>query len=282
MGRTAILGVDRLTDATILVTGASSGIGMEIARQVGSRAKAIVLVARRVERLEELKGSLLESNSALRVETIPCDLSSREDVAKLIAEVGARGLRVDVLVNNAGVGMMGMFDSADATKTAFMIDLNVTSLSLLTLAFLPGMVERRRGGVMNISSGFGLAVMPLFAAYSATKHFVTGFTEGLRADLAGTGVIATQVCPGPVKTEFEQAMGNTTGAKIPAFVEITAAHCARAAIRGFERDRAIVVPGLTMKIVMLINAFSPRFMRRVFAGLIGRYARKKQLASPVL
>lgn len=225
MGKSAIDG------STILVTGASSGIGMEIARLLAPRAKALVLVARRVDRLEELKRSMLEARPVLRVETIPCDLSSREDVAKLIAEVRTRALDVDVLVNNAGVGMMGMFETADTTKTAFMIDLNVTSLTLLTLAFLPAMVERGRGGIMNVSSGFGLA---------------------------------------------------TLGAKVPGFVKITAEHCARAAIRGFERNRAIVVPGLLLKIAMMVNAFSPRFMRRVFAGLIGRHARRKQLAAPVL
>lgn len=267
---------------TILVTGASSGIGMAIARLVAPRAKTLVLVARRVERLEELKRSLVEVWPALRVEVIPCDLSSREDLAKLVAQVAERGLDVDVLVNNAGVGMMGLFERADPQKTAFMIDLNVTSLSLLTLAFLPGMVERRRGGVLNISSGFGLGVTPLFAAYLATKHYVTGFTEGLRADLAGTGVFATQVCPGPVRTEFEQTMGNSSGAKVPAFIEISAEHCARAAVSAFDRGRAMVVPGITMKIVMLINGVSPRFMRRLFAGLLGRYVRKKQLAARVL
>lgn len=267
---------------TILVTGASSGIGMAIARLVAPRAKALVLVARRVERLEELKQSLVTAHAKLDVLVIPCDLASRDDVAKLIAEVGARGLAVDVLVNNAGVGMMGLYDRADAAKVTFMIDLNVTSLALLTLAFLPGMVARKRGGVINISSGFGLGVMPTFAAYCGTKHFVTGFTEGLCADLAGSGVVATQVCPGPVATEFEATMGNTTGMSSPAFVEITAEQCARASIRGFESGRALVIPGIVMKIVMLINAFSPRFTRRFFAGLIGRYARKKQLAPAVL
>ena len=267
---------------TILVTGASSGIGMAIARLVAPRAKTIVLVARRVDRLEELKRALLEHRSSLRVEVIPCALSSREDWAKLVAEVGERGVEVDVLVNNAGVGMMGMFERADVAKTTFMIDVNVTSLTLLTLAFLPRMVERRSGGVINISSGFGLGVTPMFAAYLATKHYVTGFTEGLCADLAGTGVVVTQVCPGPVRTEFEQTMGNASGTKVPAFIEISAEHCARSAIRAFERRRAMVVPGITMKIVMLINALSPRFMRRAFAGLLGRILRKKQLVSPVL
>jgi short-subunit dehydrogenase len=267
---------------TVLVTGASSGIGMAIARLVAPRAKVLVLVARRVDRLEELRRSLLAARPELKVEIIPCDLAARDDVARLVAEVEQRGLGIDVLVNNAGIGMMGVFDRADRDKTAFMIDLNVTSLTLLTLAFLPGMVERGRGGVINISSGFGLGVMPLFAAYCGTKHYVTGFTEGLRADLAGTGVVATQVCPGPVATEFEQTMGNFTGAKVPGFIEITADHCARAAVNAFERDRALVVPGLTMKLVMLINAASPRFMRRVFAGLVGRLARRKQLAAPML
>jgi len=269
---------------TILVTGASSGIGMAIARLVAPRAKTTVLVARRVDRLEELKRALLEHRSSLRVEVIPCDLSSREEVAKLVADIGERGVEVDVLVNNAGVGMMGMFERADVAKTTFTIDVNVTSLTLLTLAFLPRMVERRSGGVINIniSSGFGLGVTPMFAAYLATKHYVTGFTEGLCADLAGTGVVVTQVCPGPVRTEFEQTMGNASGTKVPAFIEISAEHCARSAIRAFERRRAMVVPGITMKIVMLINALSPRFMRRAFAGLLGRIVRKKQLVSPVL
>lgn len=276
MGRSAI------DNGTVLVTGASSGIGMEIARQAGARAKVLVLVARRVERLEDLKKELLGKSKDLRVEIIPCDLSKREEVAKLIAEVAVRGLEVDVLVNNAGVGMMGVFDKADAEKTAFMIDLNVTSLSLLTLGFLPGMVERKRGGILNISSGFGLAFLPLFAAYCATKHYVTGFTDALRADLAGTGVTATQVCPGPVATEFEQTMGNTTGAKVPGFVEITAAQCARSSLRAFDANRAMVVPGLVMKLVMLVNAFSPRFMRRLFAEIVGRFVRRRQLSAPSL
>ena len=116
------------------------------------------------------------------------------------------------------------------------------------------------------------------------KHFVTGFTEGLRADLAGTGVVATQVCPGPVSTEFEQAMGTSApgASQVPAFIAITAERCARASLRGFERNRGMVVPGLVMKIVMLINALSPRVLRRLFAGLVGRYARTKQLPAPVL
>jgi short-subunit dehydrogenase len=137
------------------------------------------------------------------------------------------------------------------------------------------MVARRRGGVLNVSSGFGLAVLPMFAAYIASKHYVTGLTEALRSELVGTGVVATQVCPGPVATEFESNIGNKTGKKPPALVEISPEQCARAAIAGFDRGRAIVVPGTVMKVVMLINALSPRFARRLFASIVGRIARKR-------
>ena len=260
---------------TVLVTGASSGIGMAIAREIAPRAKVLVLVARRVDRLEKLKEELVKARQELRVEVMPCDLAKREDVERLVADVKAKDLEVDVLVNNAGIGTMGFLDQTDMAKAVFAIDLNVTSLTMLTIAFLPGMVKRNRGGVLNISSGFGLAVMPMFSVYCGTKHYVTGLTEALVADLGGTNVVATQVCPGPVKTEFEEVMGNDTGQKVPTFVEISAEQCARESVRGFDRGRAIVVPGFIIKIVMLINGLSPRFMRRVFASVIGRVARKR-------
>jgi uncharacterized protein len=270
MGRSSAI-----DDGTVLVTGASSGIGMAIARLLAPRAKALVLVARRGDRLAALAAELTASRPALRVEVVPCDLAKREEIGRLVEEVRSRGLDVDVLVNNAGVGSMGFAEESDAAKTAIMIDLNVTSLTLLTIALLPGMVARRRGGVLNVSSGFGLGVLPMFAAYCGTKHYVTGFTEALAADLAGTNVVATQVCPGPVATEFEQAMGNPTGKKVPGFIQISAERCARVAVSAFDRRRALVVPGLVMKIVMMINALSPRFMRRLFASLLGRVARKR-------
>jgi short-subunit dehydrogenase len=269
MGKSAIDG------GTVLVTGASSGIGMAIAREVASRAKALVLVARRKGRLEALRDELVKERAGLRVEIMPCDLSKREETLRLVEDVKGAGIEVDVLVNNAGIGIMGFLERGDIAKTTFAIDLNVTSLTLLTMGFLPEMVARNRGGVINISSGFGLATMPMFTVYCATKHYVTGLTEALVADLAGTDVVATQVCPGPVKTEFEEVMGNETGRKVPSFVEISAVDCARASVRGFDRGRALVVPGAVMKVVMLINELSPRFMRRLFASLVGRFARRR-------
>lgn len=264
---------------TVLITGASSGIGMEIARQVAGRAKCLVLVARRIAKLDELAADLKKTHPSLKVETIACDLGNREATKKLPSDVEARGLAVDVLVNNAGVGLMGAFDRNDPDRLVAMIDLNVTSLTLLTRAFLPPMVANKKGGVINISSGFGLSVMPSFAAYCATKHYVTGLTEALVSDLAGTGVVVTQVLPGPVATEFESHVGNFTGQEAPKFVEITAEHCARSTIRGFDRGRAMVVPGVIITLLLWINALSPRFMRRVFAGILGRAARKKEMAA---
>jgi uncharacterized protein len=268
-----------IDQGAVLVTGASSGIGMAIARQVASRAKALVLVARRASRLEELAKELRAAHPKLRVEVIACDLGDREATRRLPAEVGERGLTVDVLVNNAGVGLMGAFDRADPEKLVGMIELNVTSLTLLTSAFVSGMVERGRGGILNISSGFGLAVMPSFTAYIATKHYVTGFTEALRADLAGTGVVVTQVCPGPVATEFEQQIGNFTGHTPPKFVEISAERCARSSIAAFDRGRAMVIPGVVIHLLLIVNGLSPRFMRRLFAAVIGRIARRRQAAA---
>lgn len=261
----------------VLVTGASSGIGLEIARLVAPRAKGLVLVARRTDRLETLAKEL--GRDGLRIECIGCDLSKAGEVERLVSVLGERGLAIDVLVNNAGVGLMGVFDRNDPEKLRAMIELNVTSLTLLTRALLPGMVAHDRGGILNISSTFGFAVMPTFATYLATKHYVTGFTEALVADLAGTNVVVTQVCPGPVATEFEQAVGNFTGMKVPSFVEISAVKCARVAVRAFDKRRAMVIPGFVITLVMMLNALSPRFMRRIFAGIVGRAARKKQLAA---
>lgn len=260
----------------VLVTGASSGIGREIARLVAPRARGLVLVARRIDRLVELATELRRSHPALRVEVLDADLSDVAAARALERRVRELGLDVDVLVNNAGVGLIGMFDRADLDRVAQMIDLNVTSLAVLTRAFVEPMVARGRGGVLNVSSGFGVAALPGFAAYIGTKHFVTGFTDGLRADLAGTGVRATQVLPGPVATEFEETAGNFTGMHVPSWLELGAASCARAAIRGFDRDRARTYPGLAYALLIRIALLSPRWAHRVVGALLAPPLRAKE------
>ena len=266
-------------DAVVLITGASSGIGVEFARQMASRAKALVLVARRVDRLEQLKEELAREHGHLEVLVCGCDLTDREATRQMVSSVEQATGGIDVLVNNAGFGDLGVFDRADWGKTERMITLNVTSLTYLTHRLLPGMVSRRRGGILNLSSGFGLAFMPGFSVYIGTKHYVTGFTESLRLDLAGTGVTVTQVCPGPVRTEFVDTLGNFTGHDAPSFIQISAAHCARASIRALERGRALVVPGIVPRLLMLLNALSPRWLMRLVYTPVGRRLREAQVRS---
>jgi short-subunit dehydrogenase len=264
----------------VLITGASSGIGRALALQIAHRARAIALVARRKDRLEELKSELLTRNPSLRVVVSAADITKPEAREAMIAAVEAEAGPVDVLVNNAGFGDLGVFDRADWEKNERMIALNVTALTHLTHRVVRGMVARGRGGILNVSSGWGLTFGPGLSVYIGTKHFVTGFTEGLRLDLAGTGVRVTQVCPGPVATEFNDTVGNFTGMSPPGLVEISAERCARAAIRGLDRGRALVVPGLLIRLILFLGTKTPRFILRLFYAPVARLLRKKQLSLP--
>lgn len=257
-----------------IVTGASSGIGLAIAEMLGMEGYGLTVAARRPDKLEAAADGLRAQG--FDVQHIAGNLGDEDTIAGVVRAHEERFGRCDVLVNNAGVGLMGAFDLNDPDKLVSMIDLNVTSLTMLTRALLPAMVKRAKGGIINVSSGFGVSVMPSFAAYIATKHYVTGLSEALVCDLAGTGVVVTQVLPGPVATEFESKVGNYTGQEAPKFVEISAERCARATIRGFDRGRAMVVPGAVITLLLMVNALSPRFMRRVFASILGKIARKKQ------
>jgi uncharacterized protein len=265
-------------NAVVVVTGASSGIGLELARQMAERARAIALVARRVERLEELATELRGKYTSLTVYVRRTDLTDLEDAGAMVSDVESELGPIDVLVNNAGFGDIGLFDLAPWDKLARMIQLNVASLTFLTHRVIGGMVERRKGGILNISSGFGLQFMPGFAAYVGTKHYVSGFTESLAIEAKAYGVTVTQVCPGPVDTEFEAVAENPTGQEAPAIVRIDAATCARSSLRAFRRGRALVVPGLVMKLVMAYAAWVPRWMMRLFYRPASGWLRRRQLA----
>lgn len=265
-----------LDGSVVMVTGASSGLGREFARLLAPRVRTLVLVARRVDRLEALRDELTATRPALSVVLAPCDLVDRAATDAMLDAVARDVGAVDVLVNNAGMGDMGLFERSSWDKTRQMLAINVDALCHLTRRLLPGMVERRRGGVLNVSSGFGLQFMPGFAAYAGTKHFVTGFTESLRLEARRTGVVVSQVCPGPVATEFEEVAGNFTGQKVPGFIELDAPTCARAALAGFERDRALVVPGLAMKVVMALGAATPRWVLRLLYGPVAARLRALQ------
>ncbi len=273
------MSISPIDGGVVVITGASSGIGERIAHHVVFRARVIVLVARRKERLEALATDLHHKRPGVEVDVRPCDLSDPAKALDLIRAVEAAHGSVDVLVNNAGLGDIGLFEKADVDKTLLMLNLNVVGLTALTRAALPGMVERKRGGVLMVSSGFGLTTMPGFSAYVGTKHYVTGFTESLRAEMAGTGVRITQICPGPVATEFEENAGNPTGVDLPEMMQISADHCARVAVRSFDEDAAITVPGGVAWVSIGLGRLTPRFLLRWANALLGR-AMRKRLAAP--
>lgn len=268
-----------LAGSTVLITGASSGIGLALARLVAPEAKRLVLVARRLDRLEAIKQEL--ARPTLEVFAFACDLASLDETKVLCARVDAEVGAIDILVNSAGVGDFTLYDRADWTRTEKLITLDVTSLALLTHHFVRGMVARGRGGILNVSSGYGVGVTPAFAAYIGAKHFVTGFTEALRLDLVGTGVTVTQVCPGPVKSEFAERVGyGEIGDPVPSVLYQSAESCARQALRGFRAGRAMVVSGWVMKLVYFLIAISPRFLRRWAMIPAAKIARRRLTAGP--
>jgi uncharacterized protein len=249
---------------TVLVTGASAGIGRALSVQLGVRAATLVVVARRAGRLEELRAELTVRHPRLQVIVEPADLSDEADLERFVAAVYERVGVVDVLVNNAGVGDAALFDQALWSRTRQVLATGVLALARLSAAWVPGMVARGRGGVLNIGSGAGLSVLPAAAAYTGSKHFVDGFTEALRADLAGTGVVVTQVCPGPVDSEFDAAAGSGGGMRggPPQFLRIDAERCAREALAGFDRGAPLVFPGRAYRQLMHLLPLLPRRVQR--------------------
>jgi short-subunit dehydrogenase len=265
-----------LDGKTVLLTGASSGIGLEMARRLAPRVGALGLVARRQDKLEALRDELRALNAALSVVVLPCDLSELGETARLLERVERELGEVNVLINNAGVGDFAIYDHADWERTRRMVTLNVESLLLLTRRLVPAMVARGAGGVLNVSSVYGVAITPAFAAYSGSKHFVTAFTEALRMDLTGTGVVVSQLLPGPVRSEFADRVGYGEGGDItPSWAYQSAATCAQAALRGFQRGRARIVPGVIAKILYFSSVWSPRFLQRLVMAPFGRIARRR-------
>lgn len=242
--------------------------------QLAGRAATLVLVARRAERLEDLRQQLTSVHPELKVVIIAADLSDEAEVERVLSEVHDRIGDVDVLVNNAGIGYSVLFDQANWSRTRQLLATNVVTAVRLSAALVPGMVARRRGGVLNIGSGAGLTILPEAAAYSASKRFIDGFSEGLRADLAGTGVVVTQVCPGPVDSGFDEAAGSVGGMTgTPQFVRIDAARCAREALAGFERGAAMVFPGQPYGFLMHLLPLVPRHLLRLQAARMAARSR---------
>jgi short-subunit dehydrogenase len=262
-------------DGTVLVTGASGGIGAALVRELAVTASALVLVARRGDLLTALAEELRAARPALFVHTFVCDLADAAALEELCERIEREVGTIDVLVNNAGIGDQSFVEQARWDRLGNLLALNVVAPTRLCARFVPGMVARGRGGVLNVSSAFAFSYLPGFAAYAASKHYVTAFTDTLRAELAGTGVVVTQLLPGPVATEFLTNSEPTTPLAPPAFVMLTAERCAKAALAGFGRNRAMVVPGWLFVMVTWVSRTTPRFVMRVFASILARLQRPR-------
>jgi short-subunit dehydrogenase len=231
------------TGSTCLVTGASSGIGAELARSLARRGHGVTLVARRKERLEEL-ASELEERHGVRTEALGCDLGDRRSRTRMLARLAELVLEVEVLVNNAGFGTAGRFQGLDPEREIEMVRVNVEAVVALCGRYVPEMARRGRGAVLNVASTAAFQPLPRQATYAGTKAFVLSFTDGLHADLAGTGVTATSLCPGPVKTEFVDVAGlSGEASSVPSFLWTSPEQVAEEGVRGLEKGRRVVVPG---------------------------------------
>jgi uncharacterized protein len=237
-----------------LVTGASSGIGAEIATQLSRRGYELILVARRSERLEQLASNLPGPAHA-----ISCDLAN--DAAALPAKVAGLGLDVDVLVNNAGFGTHGHFKDIDPARDAEQVRLNCEAVITLTHAFLPAMIERGRGGIITVASTAGMQPIPYEATYSASKAFARTFSDALSVELRGTGVKVLCVNPGPVPTEWQQVAGYAADWVPPVPGKISAEQVARESVEAFERGRRSIIPGTVIRWFVRINKPAPHAIK---------------------
>ena len=246
-----------MTAGTALITGASSGIGLELAKLFARDGYDLVLVARRREKLEAL-GEDLAGRHGIRFRAIAADLADPAAPAGIVGQLAAASVAVDVLVNNAGFGELGKFSETDLETARQMIQVNITALTLLTKLFLPGMIARHRGRILNVASTAGFAPGPLMAVYYATKAYVISLSEALAEELRGSGVSVTVLCPGPTLTEF-QAVAHMESARLfrlPGVMDAGAV--ARAGYAGLMRGKRMVVPGLLNRALLLVIRLSPR------------------------
>ena len=256
--------------STALVTGASTGIGEQLARRLAAGGSHLVVVARNEERLRSLADQCAAQHG-VEVEVLAADLADRGALGDVEARLGDSTRPVDLLVNNAGFGVNGDVAEVDVDELTRMIDVNVTALVRLTSAALPGMLARDRGTVLNISSLASFQPAPGFASYSASKAFVTSFTESLHEELRGTGVHATAVCPGFTSTEFQVRAGGSQSSRFPGALWQTAEEVAAEALSAAARGRAVAVTGAINRVLAGVSGPVPRSVKR---RVVARMARR--------
>ncbi|HXE56662.1 MAG TPA: SDR family oxidoreductase [Gemmatimonadales bacterium] len=259
--------MDPFRSTTALITGASRGIGAELALALAGRGADLVLVARDAERLETVAARARVLGVAVR--TLPADLALPETPRRIVATLDALGVTVDHLVNNAGIGDHGRFAAVPVERHLRAVDVNLRAAVELTGRLLPGMIARRRGGVLSVASTAAFQGLPFLAIYGGTKAFLLTWTEALRYELRGSGVRACCLCPGPVDTEFFAA--NRLRFRPPRLATHSPREVAEAGLRGYRRGRGLVVPGLGNR----LGAWGTRlFPRALVVRVASRYARR--------
>jgi hypothetical protein len=251
--------------ASALVTGASSGIGEAMAHELGRAGIPTVLVARRRDRLQEI------ADAYQGFEVLEADLTTRSGQAAVAARASSSTRPVELVVNNAGFGTSGPFHELDVDRSTDEIELNVVALTRLSHVAVAAMVERGRGWLINVSSVASFQSAPNLAVYAATKAYVTSFTESIHAELKGTGVVATALCPGLTKTEFQSVSSTESYVdRMPGFVWSSAEEVARTGLRDAAAGKVVSVPGAVYKATVALSGVTPRPVSRFVAGLVQR------------
>ena len=244
-----------MTERVTLITGASSGIGTELARIFASNGHRVALVARRAYRLETLAGEIRASGGAAPI-IIPCDLEQPDSGDKIAASLAAADVEVEFVVNNAGFGKFGHAIKIDRSEQLGIVAVNIRAMTDLSLRFSDSLI-RHRGGILNVGSVAGFLPGPGMAVYYASKAYVLSFTEALRGELGPLGVRVTALCPGPVPSEFQARAGFRPGFD-SMILNVSAAHAALAGYRGLMANKRAVLPGIGIKIVPFLLRLFPR------------------------
>ena len=246
-----------MADRVTLITGASSGIGAELARIFAANGHKTVLVARREDRLSQLADEIAATGKS-RPSTISCDLKAPGACDSIAQKLSAMGVEVEVVVNNAGFGLFGNAVEMDRAEQLAMVDINVRVLTDLSLRFADSLIKHR-GGLLNVGSIASFLPGPRMAVYYASKAFVLSFTEAMRGELGPMGVRVTALCPGPVPTEFQDRAGFEAGLD-SAILNVSAAAVARAGYRGLMSNKRLVMPGVGVRMIPFLLRFAPRSM----------------------
>ena len=252
--------------STVIITGASAGIGCEFARQLAPAARKMILVARRSDRLEALESELKAINPDLELFGRALDLCDQVRLERFCDWLDESDLSIDFLINNAGVGDHGLFIEGKWERVSSMLQVNVEALTYLTFRILPAMRKAGKGAILNVGSVAGLLPLPNSAVYAATKAYVISFSEAIRAELRSSNISVTALCPGPVETEFLSLATRGTAPQrhnAPDFFVVSTQEVVRQALEAVVHDRARVIPGLKVSLAMRAIAFLPMFIKRL-------------------